>query len=28
MNTWATTSNLSYQPRTDERTIVMELSNN
>jgi len=28
MNTWATTSNLSYQPRTDERTIVMGLSDN
>ena len=28
MNTWASKSSYSYQPRTDERTIIMGLSNN
>jgi peptide/nickel transport system substrate-binding protein len=28
MNTWAAKSSLSYQPRTDEYTLVMGLSNN
>ena len=28
MNTWAAKSSLSYQPRTDEYTLVMGISNN